>query len=110
MNNDYNVREISCNLRRLGKLPREADRAAQISKSQEKLASGINGCSGPLSRGYVAEGAIIANVRQDQIESQKHNQAFLKKVLITGKEGLIFGVYLLRLLRRRITCGFERKP
>lgn len=36
-----------------------------------------------MVRGQVEE-TIIANVQQDQIESQKHNQAFLKGLITVG--------------------------
>ena len=36
-----------------------------------------------MVRGQVEE-TIIANVQQDQIENQKHNQAFLKGLITVG--------------------------
>ena len=50
------------------------------------MASSINSCSRPLSRGVrgQVEETIIANVQQDQIESHKHNQAFLKGLITVG--------------------------
>ena len=50
-------------------------------------------------RGQVEE-TIIANVQQDQIESQKHNQAFLKGLITVGT--VLVVLCLLRQLGRRM--------